>query len=65
PGFWYDQDEDEWVVLLSGSATLAWEDGRERELGPGDHVRIPAHEKHRVVRTAPDRETVWLAVFLK
>jgi diamine N-acetyltransferase len=64
-GYWYDQDEDEWVALLAGSATLAWEDGRELDLAPGDHVFLPAHEKHRVVRTDPVRETVWLAVFLE
>ena len=28
PGFWYEQDEDEWVVLLVGSAVLAFADGR-------------------------------------
>lgn len=63
-GYWYDQDEDEWVALLSGSATLAWEDGRERDLLPGDYVFLPAHEKHRVVRTDPVRATVWLTVRL-
>lgn len=63
-GYWYDQDEDEWVALLSGSATIAWEDGREHDLLPGDYVSLPAHEKHRVVRTDPVRATVWLTVRL-
>lgn len=63
-GFWYDQDEDEWVVLLTGAAGLAFEDeDEEMVLRPGDHVRIPAHRRHRVAWTSPDEETVWLAVF--
>ena len=63
-GQWYDQDADEWVVLLSGAAGLRIE-GREDvlELKPGDHVLLPAHVRHRVEWTAPDRETVWLALF--
>ncbi|MFG0320678.1 MAG: cupin domain-containing protein [Planctomycetota bacterium JB042] len=62
-GFWYDQDEDEWVAVLAGRATLRFADGRTVELGPGDHLDIPARVRHRVDRTAPDTETVWLAVF--
>jgi cupin 2 domain-containing protein len=61
-GFWYDQNEDEWVLLVSGSAVLAFED-HEVEMGPGDHLLIPAHQKHRVVRTSSDEKTIWLAVF--
>ncbi len=64
PGFWYDQDEDEWVILLTGAARLRFEDGdRVVELGPGDAESIPAHVRHRVDWTAPDEETIWLAVF--
>jgi cupin 2 domain-containing protein len=62
PDFWYDQDRDEWVVLLRGGAGLAiWGEG-ERRLGPGDHVFLPARLRHRVTWTAPDEPTVWLAV---
>ncbi|MEO1086349.1 MAG: cupin domain-containing protein [Acidobacteriota bacterium] len=66
PGFWYDQDEHEWVLLLSGEAALRFEH-RESvlRLGPGDHVDIPAHERHRVEWTADDEPTIWLAVFYK
>lgn len=64
PGFWYDQDEHEWVALLKGRASLRFEKGdRLLELGEGDFVNIPAHERHRVEWTASDTETVWLAVF--
>jgi cupin 2 domain-containing protein len=66
PGFWYDQDEDEWVVLLAGSAAMSFADEEEEVvLRPGDHIRIPAHKKHRVDWTAEGEETVWLAVFYR
>ncbi len=61
-GFWYDQDEHEWVVVLQGMARLTIEDECV-ELKPGDFVNIPAHRKHRVEWTTPDEPTTWLAVF--
>jgi cupin 2 domain-containing protein len=61
-GDWYDQDENEWVLLLRGGARLAFADGSEASLGEGDCLDIPAHLKHRVAWTDPARETVWLAV---
>lgn len=64
PGFWYEQSEHEWVVLLSGGAVLRCEDGRERALAPGDFVFIPAGERHRVEGTLADEHSVWLAVFI-
>jgi len=63
-GFWYDQSEAEFVVLLRGSAALRFEDeDSDRQLEPGDWLRIDAHRRHRVVSTAADQPTVWLAVF--
>ena len=62
PDFWYDQEKDEWVVLLKGLARLEWLDGRIRDLEPGDWVFIPAHEKHRVDWTSEEEECIWLAV---
>jgi len=60
----YDQDHDEWVLLLKGSAGL-WIDGEgARDLRPGDHLLIPAHRLHRVTWTAKDEPTVWLAIHL-
>lgn len=38
-GFWYDQDEHEWVTVLQGSARLQLED-RTIELVPGDYIRV-------------------------
>ena len=66
PGFWYDQDWAEWVVVLSGAASLLIEGERAaRRLGPGDYVELPAHVRHRVEWTDPDAPTVWLAVHWK
>jgi cupin 2 domain-containing protein len=59
---WYDQDKSEFVVLLKGAARLEFRDGRLATLGPGDWLRIPAHEQHRVTWTDENAETVWLAV---
>ena len=64
PGFWYDQTETEWVLLLAGAARLRFEDEREaRPLGPGDWVEIAAHRRHRVEWTDPAQPTIWLAIF--
>jgi len=64
PGFWYDQKEAEWLLLLAGAARLRFADeAEERLLGPGDWVEIAAHRRHRVEWTDPARPTVWLAVF--
>lgn len=63
PGFWYDQDGDEFVVLLAGAARLRFEDGdRHLDMNPGDWVQIPAHVRHRVEFTQAEPPTVWLAV---
>ncbi|HEX3034762.1 MAG TPA: cupin domain-containing protein [Thermodesulfobacteriota bacterium] len=63
PGEWYDQDTDEWVILLSGSAGLLFEgDKKVYVMKPGDHVHIPAHRRHRVEWTDTDQKTVWLSL---
>ncbi|MEM0925698.1 MAG: GNAT family N-acetyltransferase [Planctomycetota bacterium] len=61
--FWYDQDESEWVVVLSGAARLRFDDGSEIEMHPGDHLLIPSGRRHRVEWTSDKERTVWLAVF--
>ena len=61
-GFWYDQEQHEWVVVLRGAARLRFEE-REIELQPGDFVNISARQKHRVEWTTPLEPTIWLAVF--
>lgn len=63
--FWYDQDEAEWVMVLSGRSRVEIEGEAEaRDLGPGDAVFLPAHCRYRVSWTSPDEPTVWLAVFM-
>lgn len=64
PGFWYDQDEAEWVVLLAGAARLHFADEpAARLLAPGDWLAIAPHRRHRVEWTDPAQPTIWLAVF--
>ena len=63
PGVWYDQEWNEWVVLLSGSARLRLEgEPSARAMAPGDFINIPAHRRHRVEATDPREPTIWLAI---
>ena len=64
-GFWYDQKENEWVLLLEGSATLGFEEGGSVGLTAGDYLNIPAGKRHRIEKTDKTNRTVWLAVFYK
>ncbi len=62
--FWYDQQENEWVVVLRGKGCLRFaDDDRTIVLEPGNFVNIPAGKRHRVEWTSADEPTVWLAVF--
>jgi cupin 2 domain-containing protein len=66
PGFWYDQDWAEWVMVVAGSARLLIEgEAAPRVLAAGDYVHLPAHCRHRVEWTNPERPTIWLAVHLR
>ncbi len=63
-GFWYDQEQNEWIMLLKGKAAMTFaEDPASVELIAGDYINIPAHVRHRVEWTADNEETIWLAVF--
>jgi len=61
PDFWYDQDHGEWVLVLEGAARLQFEN-EIVQLHRGDHINIPAHQRHRVEWTDPNQATVWLAI---
>ncbi len=62
-GYWCDQEQTEWVILLSGSAGLLFEgEDAPRILRPGDYVEIPARLRHRIKWTDATEPTVWLAV---
>jgi cupin 2 domain-containing protein len=62
-GFWYDQPQDEWVLVAKGEATLLIFPEERISLKTGDHVLLPAHCRHRVERTS--EETVWVAVHVR
>jgi cupin 2 domain-containing protein len=65
-GFWYDQEEGEWVALLAGAAALRFADEAEpRRLLPGDVIDIAPHRRHRVDWTDPEQPTIWLAIFYR
>ena len=59
---WYDQEKDEWVIVLKGAAIIVFEKGEDIRLETGDHLIIPAHARHKVTWTDPESETVWLAM---
>lgn len=63
PDFWYEQDQNEFVIVLRGNAVLEFENGKTFELNEGDFIIINAHEKHRVVKTDTRDKTIWLAIF--
>ena len=60
---WYEQDKNEWVIILKGEAILSFEDEKQIHLKSGEYINIPAYKKHKVSWTKPDNETIWLAVF--
>ena len=62
PGFWYDQDGDEWVLLARGEAELEFEQ-QSLSLQAGDYLLIPAHARHRVASCSQD--ALWLALHVK
>lgn len=65
-GEWYDQELDEWVVMLTGAARLRFDDPEEvMTLSPGDYLKISAHRRHRVDWTDPNASTVWLALHFR
>ena len=62
-GFWYDQAEEEWVIVLRGVAALEFAGGEIVDMKEGDYLIIPRSVRHRVARTGEN--TLWLAVHLK
>jgi len=62
PNFWYDQEENEFVILLKGETELLFENDEHIKMLPGDYIIIPSHKKHRVEKTSETEETIWLAI---
>jgi len=57
----YLQEEDEWLILLEGKATLIF-DNKEKVLTKGDTLFIPSKTRHRVLST--ENGTLWLTVHI-
>lgn len=64
-GEWYDQEQNEWLIVLQGSGELSYEDNSRIKLTTGDYLYIPAHQKHRVEYTSTEPPCIWLALFFK
>ena len=62
-GEWYDQEQNEWLIVLQGSGELSYEDNSRIKLITGDYLLIPAHLKHRVEYTSTEPPCIWLTVF--
>ncbi|MDL2216397.1 cupin domain-containing protein [Desulfovibrio sp. OttesenSCG-928-M14] len=63
PGQWYEQENDEWALVLKGSARIAFADGTEKTLNAGDSLLLPKGLRHRVsYSTSP---CLWLALHAK
>ncbi len=59
---WYNQDKNEWVIVLKGEALISFENDEEVNLKVGSYLDIPAHTKHKVKWTDQETETIWLAI---
>ncbi len=59
---WYDEEQNEWVIVLKGEAVISFENEIDVNLKAGSHINIPAHKRHKVSWTDPKTETIWLAV---
>jgi cupin 2 domain-containing protein len=57
----YNQEQDEWVILLEGKATLEL-NGESIELNRHDYIFIPSHTPHRVIATS--KNCIWLAIHI-
>ena len=64
PGEWYNQEQDEWVMVVRGAAQLRIEGREPRDMAPGDWIFLPAYCRHRVEQTDPSQPTVWLALHI-
>ncbi len=61
-GFWYDQEEYEFVLLVEGNAVIEFENYKV-SLKKNDFIMIEPHKKHRITYTS--KPAYWLCVFFK
>jgi len=57
----YKQEEDEWLFVIEGKATLFIEN-KEKVLTKGETLFIPAKVPHTIMKTS--KGTVWLTVHI-
>jgi len=62
-GFWYNDANNEWVLVLAGEAEIEYKDGRKIKLKAGDYLLIPSHEEHRVSYTSTEPNCTWLCLY--
>ncbi len=60
---WYEQERDEWVVLIEGEGELLFDNGTKVKLAKGEHLFIPKMQKHKVIYTSSP--AIWLAIHFK
>lgn len=63
-GFWYDQENDEFILLVQGEATIEFEDRGMVTMKAGDYLLIPQGCKHRLENSSVDPVCIWLCVFV-
>jgi cupin 2 domain-containing protein len=61
-GEWYDQERDEWVILLQGEAEISYGDNSRITLKSGDYILLKAHQKHRLEYSSKEPPCIWLAI---
>lgn len=62
PDFWYNQQQDEWVILIQGTAKIAFENEETISIVAGEHLFIPKFKKHKIVETSTQPECIWIGV---
>lgn len=62
-GFWYEQEEDEWVTIIAGEGEITWDNGEASYLKAGESIFIPRKKRHRVSYTSDNPLCIWLALF--
>ena len=60
---WYEQQRDEWVVLIEGEGDLLFDDDSQVKLVKGEHIYIPKMKRHKVIYTSSP--AIWLAIHFK
>lgn len=62
PGEWYNQENDEWVLLLEGEAELEIKGEKSINIFKGDYIFIPARKIHRIKQSSTNTNCIWLAI---